>query len=127
MIVSYFIELLRVFFNSKRKCCLSFVLKINEQFEELKSKISESKDKRIKLGVIPSFSLYKLHEKNYINESVVLVIENSTSILLEEIYKDNIDVVIGDITHLKITRSIHKKFTLRTLLWLMVMKISLKH
>ena len=59
------------------------------------------KIKRIKLGVIPSFSLYKLHEKNYINESVVLVIENSTSILLEEIYKDNIDVVIGDITHLK--------------------------
>ena len=90
-----------IFLTQKGNAVYHSFLKIKEKFEELKSKISESKDKRIKLGVIPSFSLYKLHEKNYINESVVLVIENSTSILLEEIYKDNIDVVIGDITHLK--------------------------
>ncbi|EES57921.1 hypothetical protein HMPREF0789_1508 [Staphylococcus epidermidis BCM-HMP0060] len=68
-------------------------------FDELKNEISEFKDKKIKLGVIPNFSLYKLHEKNYITESVGLVIENNTSILLEELCKDNIDVVIGDITH----------------------------
>ena len=90
-----------IFLTQKGNAVYHSFLKINEQFEELKSEISESKNKRIKLGVIPSFSLYKLHEKKYINESVVLVIENSTSILLEEIYKDNIDVVIGDITHFK--------------------------
>ena len=90
-----------IFLTQKGNSVYHSFLKINEQFEELKSEISESKNKRIKLGVIPSFSLYKLHEKKYINESVVLVIENSTSILLEEIYKDNIDVVIGDITHFK--------------------------
>ena len=82
-----------LFFNS--------FFKMNEQIKDLKNKISNSKNRKIILGVIPNFSLYKLHEKKYINESVVLVIENSTSILLEELYKDNIDVVIGDITHLK--------------------------
>lgn len=90
-----------IFLTQKGKAVFHSFLKINEQFEELKSEISESKDKKIKLGVIPSFSLYKLHEKNYITESAVLFIENNTSILLEELYKDNIDVVIGDITHLK--------------------------
>ena len=34
-------------FNSKRKYCVSFILKINDQFEELKSEISESKDKKL--------------------------------------------------------------------------------
>lgn len=34
-------------------------------------------------------------------ECAVLIIENNTSILIKELYKDNVDVVIGDITHLK--------------------------
>jgi len=90
-----------IFLTQKGNTVFRSFLKINDQFEELKSEISESKDKKIKLGVIPSFSLYKLHERDYITENAILVIENSTSILLEELYKDNIDVVIGDITNLK--------------------------
>lgn len=76
-------------------------LKMNEQIKDLKNKISNSKNRKIRLGVIPSFSLYKLPERNYLTKNVVLVIENSTSVLIEELYKDNIDVIIGDITNLR--------------------------
>lgn len=64
---------------------------------------------KIKLGVILSFSLYKIHEKNYINESAILVIENSISILLEEFYKDNIDVIISDKNKFKNTKQVNVK------------------
>ena len=63
----------------------------------------------IKFGVILSFSLYKIHEKNYINESAILVIENSISILLEEFYKDNIDVIISDKNKFKNTKQVNVK------------------
>ncbi|MCC2072406.1 LysR family transcriptional regulator [Staphylococcus epidermidis] len=76
-------------------------LKMNEQIKDLKNKISNSKNRKIRLGIIPSFSLYKLHERDYFTKRVVLVVENSTSVLIEELYKDNIDVIIGDITYLK--------------------------
>lgn len=99
-----------IFLTQKGNSVYHSFLKINEQFEELKSKISESKDKKIKLGVIPSFSLYKLHEKKYINESVVLVIENSTSILLEEIYTEDFIVAYGDENKFKNTKQVSIKY-----------------
>jgi len=82
---------------------------MNEQIKDLKNKISNSKNRKIILGVIPNFSLYKLHEKKYINESVVLVIENNTSILLEEIYTEDFIVSYGDKNKFKNTKQVNAK------------------
>ena len=53
----------------------------------------------MKIGVIPSFSLIKL-QNNYKDSLSTIVIENSTSILLEKLNKGYLDVIIGDITNI---------------------------
>lgn len=72
-----------------------------KSLEIAKTQLDNSLKCKWKLGIIPSFSLFKLHNKHSNFENIAtLTIENSTSILLEELYKGNIDVLIGDLSHI---------------------------
>lgn len=74
---------------------------VHKSLDKLKYQVTNSLPYKCRVGMIPSFSLFKLHNQNNdFNSIAILTIENSTSILLEELNRGNIDVVVGDLTNL---------------------------
>ncbi|WP_251521999.1 LysR family transcriptional regulator [Staphylococcus sp. Marseille-Q6910] len=79
---------------------LSKVKIIKSDIDELKAETSKNGDATIRVGLLPSFSLYKWAEKKeaLIQQRLSIKIESNTQILLDHLHNGDIDVVIGDIT-----------------------------
>lgn len=79
---------------------LSKVKIIKNDIDELKVEISKNGDATIRVGLLPSFSLYKWAEQKeaLINQRISIKIESNTQILLDHLHNGDIDVIIGDIT-----------------------------
>lgn len=88
-----------IFLNEQGEIVLDLFKKINKSIESTKFQINDHQSEILKIGVIPSFSLIKL-QNNYKDSLSTIVIENSTSILLEKLNKGYLDVIIGDITNI---------------------------
>ena len=77
-------------------------------------------DSKWKIGVIPSFSLTNKYKNKGFDEIASLIIEDSTSILIEELSKGNIDLLIGDVSKLN-NRDLYRKDYIVKILWLFIM------
>lgn len=89
-----------IFLTNKGELVLDKMILMKKELEDLKIQISESNNTTIRMGLLPSFSLYKLenNQKNLLNDNLELKIENNTQILLEHLHNGDIDIMIGDIT-----------------------------
>ncbi|MFT3659725.1 LysR family transcriptional regulator [Staphylococcus ureilyticus] len=89
-----------IFLTKNGEIVLEKLLIVRQNLKNLKSQIFESINSNIRLGLLPSFSLYKLEnsQKKMLNNNIEIKIENNTQILLEHLYNGDIDVIIGDIT-----------------------------
>ncbi|KKI63396.1 MULTISPECIES: LysR family transcriptional regulator [Staphylococcus] len=89
-----------IFLTKNGEIVLENLLIVRQNFKNLKLQIFESINSNIRLGLLPSFSLYKLEnsKKKMLDNNIEIKIENNTQILLEHLYNGDIDVIIGDIT-----------------------------
>lgn len=89
-----------IFLTENGKLVLSKVKIIKSDIDELKVQTSKNSNSIIRVGLLPSFSLYKWtnQKKDLINESLSIKIESNTQILLDHLHSGDIDVIIGDIT-----------------------------
>ncbi|HCY7045348.1 TPA: LysR family transcriptional regulator [Staphylococcus aureus] len=89
-----------IFLTKNGEIVLEKLLIVRQNFKNLKLQIFESINSNIRLGLLPSFSLYKLEnsQKKMLNNNIEIKIENNTQIFLEHLYNGDIDVIIGDIT-----------------------------
>ncbi|COT18961.1 MULTISPECIES: LysR family transcriptional regulator [Bacilli] len=89
-----------IFLTKNGEIVLEKLLIVRQNLKNLKLQIFESINSNIRLGLLPSFSLYKLEnsQKKILNNNIEIKIENNTQILLEHLYNGDIDVIIGDIT-----------------------------
>ena len=89
-----------IFLTENGEIVLEKLLIVRQNLKNLKLQIFESINSNIRLGLLPSFSLYKLEnsQKKMLNNNIEIKIENNTQILLEHLYSGDIDVIIGDIT-----------------------------
>lgn len=89
-----------IFLTKNGEVVLEKLLIVRQNLKNLKLQIFESINSNIRLGLLPSFSLYKLenNQKKILNNNIEIKIENNTQILLEHLYNGDIDVIIGDIT-----------------------------
>lgn len=89
-----------IFLTENGELVLNKVKIIKSDIDELKAETSKNGNATIRIGLLPSFSLYKWAEqkKELINERLSIKIESNTQILLDYLHSGNIDVIIGDIT-----------------------------
>lgn len=89
-----------IFLTKNGEIVLEKLLIVRQNLKNLKLQMFESINSNIRLGLLPSFSLYKLEnsQKKMLNNNIEIKIENNTQILLEHLYNGDIDVIIGDIT-----------------------------
>ncbi|MGO1421814.1 MAG: LysR family transcriptional regulator [Staphylococcus equorum] len=89
-----------IFLTENGELVLSKVKIIKSDIDELKAETSKSGDATIRVGLLPSFSLYKWAEQKeaLINQKISIKIESNTQILLDHLHNGDIDVIIGDIT-----------------------------
>jgi|SRR5699024_2229148 len=89
-----------IFLTENGELVLNKVKIIKSDIDELKAETSKNGNATIRIGLLPSFSLYKWAEqkKELINERLSIKIESNTQILLDHLHSGNIDVIIGDIT-----------------------------
>lgn len=89
-----------IFLTKKGEILLDKIIFMKKELEDLKTQISESTNTTIRMGLLPSFSLYKLEnsQKNFLNDDIQIKIENNTQVLLEHLHNGDIDIMIGDIT-----------------------------
>lgn len=91
-----------IFLNKNGQLVYQTLSEISNSLEKVKIQLNSSLIDKLKIGIIPSFSLFKLHNrKEEFNSIATLTIENSTSILLEELNCGNLDVIIGDFNNLR--------------------------
>ncbi|RIM63167.1 LysR family transcriptional regulator [Staphylococcus xylosus] len=89
-----------IFLTEHGELVLSKVKIIKSDIDELKAETSKNGDPTIRVGLLPSFSLYKWAEQKeaLINQRLSIKIESNTQILLDHLHNGDIDVIIGDIT-----------------------------
>ncbi|MGO3049070.1 LysR family transcriptional regulator [Staphylococcus casei] len=89
-----------IFLTEHGELVLSKVKIIKSDIDELKAETSKNGDATIRVGLLPSFSLYKWAEQKeaLINQRLSIKIESNTQILLDHLHNGDIDVIIGDIT-----------------------------
>lgn len=89
-----------IFLTEYGELVLSKVKIIKSDIDELKAETSKNEDATIRVGLLPSFSLYKWTEQKeaLIHQRLSIKIESNTQILLDHLHNGDIDVVIGDIT-----------------------------
>ncbi|WP_436963160.1 LysR family transcriptional regulator [Staphylococcus xylosus] len=89
-----------IFLTEHGELVLSKVKIIKSDIDELKAEASKNGDAIIRVGLLPSFSLYKWAEQKeaLINQRLSIKIESNTQILLDHLHNGDIDVIIGDIT-----------------------------
>lgn len=89
-----------IFLTEHGELVLSKVKIIKSDIDELKAEASKNGDATIRVGLLPSFSLYKWAEQKeaLINQRLSIKIESNTQILLDHLHNGDIDVIIGDIT-----------------------------
>ncbi|PTJ83841.1 hypothetical protein BU055_06600 [Staphylococcus succinus] len=89
-----------IFLTEHGELVLSKVKIIKSDIDELKAETSKNGDATIRVGLLPSFSLYKWAEQKetLINQKISIKIESNTQILLDHLHNGDIDVIIGDIT-----------------------------
>ena len=89
-----------IFLTEHGELVLSKVKIIKSDIDELKAETSKNGDTTIRVGLLPSFSLYKGVEQKeaLINQRLSIKIESNTQILLDHLHNGDIDVIIGDIT-----------------------------
>ena len=89
-----------IFLTEYGELVLSKVKIIKSDIDELKAETSKNGDATVRVGLLPSFSLYKWTEQKeaLIHQRLSIKIESNTQILLDHLHNGNIDVVIGDIT-----------------------------
>lgn len=89
-----------IFLTEHGELVLSKVKIIKNDIDELKAETSKNGDATIRVGLLPSFSLYKWAEQKeaLINQRLSIKIESNTQILLDHLHNGDIDVIIGDIT-----------------------------
>ncbi|MBO3064308.1 LysR family transcriptional regulator [Staphylococcus shinii] len=89
-----------IFLTDKGKIVLKKLTEIKSHLEKLKIQITDPINIQLRIGLLPSFSLYKLDNfhKNVLSENSIVKIENNTQILLKHLHNGDIDVLIGDIS-----------------------------
>ncbi|MBZ8173167.1 LysR family transcriptional regulator [Staphylococcus ureilyticus] len=89
-----------IFLTENGEIVLNKFKRIKSDIDVLKAQILKNEDSTIRIGLLPSFSLYKWaeHKKEIISESLSIKIESNTHILLDHLHNGDIDVIIGDIT-----------------------------
>lgn len=89
-----------IFLTENGELVLSKVKTIKSDIDKLKAETSKHEDATIRVGLLPSFSLYKWAEQKeaLIKQRLSIKIESNTQILLDQLHNGNIDVIIGDIT-----------------------------
>lgn len=89
-----------IFLTENGELVLSKIKVIKSDIDELKAETSKNGDATIRVGLLPSFSLYKWAEQKeaLINQKISIKIESNTQILLDHLHNGDIDVIIGDIT-----------------------------
>lgn len=89
-----------IFLTEYGELVLSKVKIIKSDIDELKAETSKNGDATVRVGLLPSFSLYKWTEQKeaLIHQRLSIKIESNTQILLDHLHNGDIDVVIGDIT-----------------------------
>src|SRR5699024_9048180 len=89
-----------IFLTENGEIVLNKFKRIKSDIDVLKAQTLKNEDSTIRIGLLPSFSLYKWaeHKKEIISESLSIKIESNTHILLDHLHNGDIDVIIGDIT-----------------------------
>jgi DNA-binding transcriptional LysR family regulator len=89
-----------MFLTSTGEIVLKKLLEVKQKLDELKMETNSINASKIRMGLLPSFSLYKLeHTKDKIIEDTVdIKIENNTQVLLKHLSNGNIDIITGDIS-----------------------------
>lgn len=89
-----------IFLTDNGELVLKKVKNIRSDIDEIKAQIAENENSTIRVGLLPSFSLYRWDKQKpeLINEKLSIKIESNTQVLLDNLHNGDIDVIIGDIT-----------------------------
>lgn len=104
-----------IFLNKNGELVLEKFLLMKKELESLKKLTTASNETEIKIGLLPSFSLYKLDNniQQTFGKGISIKIESNTHNLLEHLYNGDIDLLIGDTTSIKhhqlSTKSLYKE------------------
>ncbi|PTI30975.1 LysR family transcriptional regulator [Mammaliicoccus vitulinus] len=92
-----------IFLNEQGTHVLNKLISIKEEMDHLKCQVLNSKNSILRIGLVPSFSLFKLanHTRNAMTNQLSIKIESNTQILLGHLHNGDIDVIIGDINFLQ--------------------------
>ncbi|MEB7040070.1 LysR family transcriptional regulator [Staphylococcus gallinarum] len=92
-----------IFLTKTGEIVLAKLIEIKHTLEDLKIETQSIHTSKIRMGLLPSFSLYKLENtKDKLTQDIVdIKIENNTQVLLKHLSNGDIDIITGDISSTK--------------------------
>lgn len=92
-----------IFLTKTGEIVLAKLIEVKYTLEDLKIETQSIHTSKIRMGLLPSFSLYKLEKtKNKLTQDIVdIKIENNTQVLLKHLSNGDIDIITGDISSTK--------------------------
>lgn len=97
-----------IFLTKKGDLVLDELIDIRQKLINLKIKTSSMDTSKIRMGLLPSFSLYRLEniKDKLVHSNIELKIENNTQVLLNHLYNGDVDIITGDISSSNSTKLI---------------------
>jgi len=92
-----------IFLNKNGELVLEKFKLMRKELVSLKKITTQSNESEIRIGILPSFSLYKLEHSHQqlLDKGISTKIESNTHNLLEHLYDGEVDIIIGDTTTIK--------------------------
>lgn len=92
-----------IFLTKTGDIVLAKLIEIKQTLENLKIETQSIHSSKVRMGLLPSFSLYKLENtREKLTQAVVdIKIENNTQVLLKHLANGDIDIITGDISSTK--------------------------
>ncbi|GGI40711.1 LysR family transcriptional regulator [Mammaliicoccus stepanovicii] len=89
-----------IFLTKNGDIVLDELIEISQTLKKLKLKTNTVNTSKIRMGMLPSFSLYRIKDTKdkLVHANVDVKIENNTQVLLNHLYNGDIDIITGDIS-----------------------------
>lgn len=99
-----------IFLTKNGDIVLDELIEIRQSLRKLKLKTKSINTSKIRMGLLPSFSLYRLKntKDKLVHANIDIKIENNTQVLLNHLYNGDIDIITGDISSSNSTKLLYE-------------------
>lgn len=100
-----------IFLTKNGDIVLDELIDIRQTLKKLRIKTNSIDTSKIRMGLLPSFSLYRLEntKDKLVQANVDIKIENNTQVLLNHLYNGDIDIITGDISSSNSTKLLYER------------------